>query len=36
MSKVYTTAAHVRRANPLGSRTRRRVDRVITDGNSWS
>lgn len=36
MSKVCTTAAHVRRSNPLGSRTRRRVDGVITDENSWS
>lgn len=36
MSKVYTTAAHVRRANPLGSRTRRRVDGVIPEEDDWS
>jgi hypothetical protein len=36
MSMVYTTATHVRRANPLGSRTGRRVDGVIPGEDSWS
>lgn len=36
MSKVYTTAARVRRADPLGSLTCRMVDGVIPGEDSWS
>jgi hypothetical protein len=36
MSTVYTTAAHVRRPDPTGSRTRSMVDGVIPGEDNWS